>query len=71
MAAKAPQYYYKIYDDQEQFNYFRTRCEAKKVRSLLKKYEKAHQEYYTAEFLKLLKQVDPKAELIDIEPISY
>lgn len=71
MPKKTQYYYYKIYDDKEQFNYFKTTFEQRAVRKLLKKFEKTHQQYYTTEFMESLKDKDPKAELIDVIPISY
>ena len=37
MTKKKPSYYYRIYDDEEKFNYFRSSYEEKKIRKLLKK----------------------------------
>lgn len=71
MARKTTFFYYRIYDDSEQFNYIRSTFPEKKIRSMLKKYEKVHQQYYNEEFVKFLKQNDPKAELIDVVSISY
>ncbi|MDL1893726.1 hypothetical protein FBQ87_12705 [Sphingobacteriales bacterium CHB3] len=71
MAKRTTYYYYRIYDDKEQFNYIRSTFQEKKIRSLLKKFEKTHQEYYNSEFIDFLKKQDPKAELIDVAPISY
>ncbi|MBX2990033.1 MAG: hypothetical protein KF749_02580 [Bacteroidetes bacterium] len=71
MAKRTAYYYYRIYDDKEQFNYIRSTFQEKKIRTLLKKFEKTHQEYYNSEFIDFLKKQDPKAELIDVAPISY
>lgn len=71
MAKRTVYYYYRIYDDKEQFNYIRSAFQEKKVRSLLKKFEKTHQEYFNSEFIDFLKKHDPKAELIDVATISY
>ena len=71
MATKIPFYYYRIYDDKEQFNYIRSTFQEKKIRSMLKKYEKVHQEYFNAEFLEFLRKHDPKAELVEVTSISY
>jgi hypothetical protein len=71
MAKKIPTYYYRIYDDKEQFNYFKSTLGEKTIRKLLKRYEKVHQEYYNAEFLKFLREHDKKAEMIDLIGISY
>ena len=71
MTKKKQSYYYRIYDDEEKFNYFKSSYEEKKIRRLLKKYEVAHQEYHNAAFVDFLKKQDSKAELIEVAPISY
>jgi mevalonate pyrophosphate decarboxylase len=71
MAKKTPYFYYRIYDDEERFNYFRTTFEEKKIRRMLKKYEKDHQEYHNAAFVEFLREHDSKAELIEVAHISY
>ncbi len=71
MPSKTKYYYYRIYDDKEQFNYIKSTFQEKKIRTTLKKYEKAHQVYYNAEFMEYLKKQDPRAELIEVTPISY
>jgi hypothetical protein len=71
MPKKTQFFYYRIYDDQEQFNYIRTTFQEKKIRTMLKKYEKSHQDYYNSEFVVFLKKFDGKAELIDVTSISY
>ena len=71
MATKTPNYYYRIYDDKEQFNYIKSAFQEKKIRGMLKKYEKAHQQYYNTEFVEFLRRYDRKAELINVAPISY
>lgn len=71
MAKRTHYYYYRIYDDKEQFNYIRSTFQEKKIRNMLKRYEKVHQEYYNAEFVKFLQQHDPKAEFVEVASISY
>jgi bifunctional N-acetylglucosamine-1-phosphate-uridyltransferase/glucosamine-1-phosphate-acetyltransferase GlmU-like protein len=71
MAKKNSYYYYRIYDDKEQFNYIRSTFQEKKIRAMLKKYEKSHQEYYNTDFVNFLKKEDPKVEIIEVTPISY
>ena len=71
MTKKKQSFYYRIYDDEEKFNYFKSSYEEKKIRRLLKKYEVVHQEYHNAAFVDFLKKHDPKAELIEVSPISY
>jgi len=64
-------YYYRIYDDKEQLNFIKSTLEQKKIRELLKDYEKEHQEYINTEFVEFLHHVDPKAELIEVINITY
>ena len=71
MAKKSTYYYYKIYDDQEQFNYIKSTLQEKRIRLMLKRYEKTHDQYLNAEFVKFLKHEDPRVELIEVAPISY
>ena len=71
MPKKTPYYYYRIYDDKEQFNYIRSTFQEKKIRGMLKKYEKIHQEYFNAAFVEFLRKHDRKAELIEVTRISY
>jgi hypothetical protein len=71
MAAKTTYYYYRIYDDAEQSNNFRSTLEEKKIRRILKSYEKKHEGYHNEEFVAFLKKHDPKAEFIEVKYISY
>ena len=71
MPTKTQYYYYRIYDDHEEFNYIRSTFSEKKIRTLLKKFEKDHQIYYNEEFIKFLRKTDTKAELIKVSTISY
>ena len=71
MPKKLAYYYYRIYDDKEQFNYIRSTFQEKKIRSMLKKYEKVHQEYYNSDFIEFLRKYDAKADLVEVTPISY
>ena len=68
---KKTYYYYRIYDDKEQINYLKSTFEEKKIRKILNKYEKKHQNYYNNEFIKFLKNYDPKAEIIEVVSITY
>lgn len=71
MPGKKKNYYYRIYDDKEQFNYIKSSFQEQKIRTIVKKYEKVHDQYYTAEFIDFLRKHDRTAELIDVTPISY
>jgi hypothetical protein len=71
MAKRSVYYYYRIYDDKEQFNYIRSTFQEKKIRAMLRKYEKAHEEYYNSDFIEFLRKYDPKADFVDVTSISY
>ncbi|MGE5314852.1 MAG: hypothetical protein ACM3Q4_09185 [Acidobacteriota bacterium] len=71
MAAKTKWFYYRLYDDEEQSNHFRSTLEEKKIRKIVKAYEKKHEGYHNPEFVEFLKKHDPKAELIEVTFISY
>ena len=71
MAKKNPLCYYRIYDDREQFNYIKSALPEKKIRGMLKKYEKVHEDYYNAAFVEFLKRYDHRAEIIEVNSISY
>ncbi len=71
MPKKTQYFYYRIYDDEEKFNYFRSTCTEKRIRQMLKKYEEKRQEYHNAGFLEFLRKQDPRAEMIDVAIISY
>lgn len=71
MAKRIPTYYYRIYDDREQFSYIKSTLEERTIRRMLKSFEKKHQQYYNAEFLDYLREHDRKAELIDVVSVSY
>ena len=64
-------YYYRIYDDKEELNFLKSSLEQKRIRELLKEYEREHQEYYNNEFVEFLKNFDPTTELIDVINITY
>jgi hypothetical protein len=63
--------FYRIYDDQEMLNYFKSSLTHKQVEKYLRLYEKTHQKYFNPEFISYLKKFDPKAEIIKVETISY
>jgi len=71
MARKYQYFYYRIYDDKEQFNYIKSGFTERKIYSMLKRYERKHQEYRNEDFLDFLKQYDPRAEIITVFNISY
>lgn len=64
-------YYYRIFDDRDELNFFKSSLDYQKIQDLLKEYEKEHQEYINNEFLKYLRQYDEEAEFIEITNIYY
>ena len=68
---KKPLYYYRIYDDTEDKNYFKSTLDHKKVEEQLKLYEKRHKKFINSTFVKFLAKTDKEAELIKISDISY
>lgn len=64
-------YYYRIFDDKDELNFFKSSLDYQKILELLKEYEKNHQEYVNREFLKYLSQYDEEAEFIEITNIYY
>lgn len=64
-------YYYRIFDDKDELNFFKSSLDYQKISELLKEYEKNHQEYINSEFLKYLQQYDEEAEFIEITNIYY
>jgi hypothetical protein len=63
--------YYRIYDDKEEENFFKSKLDHKKIKELLKEFETSHQEYYNNDFFSLVKQHDPDADLIKVQSLYY
>ena len=63
--------YYRIYDDEEVLNYFKSSLTHKQVERYLHTYEKKHNKYFNPEFIEFLQKYDNKAELIKVEDVSY
>jgi hypothetical protein len=64
-------YYYRIFDDKDELNFFKSSLDYQKILDLLKEYEKNNEEYINSEFLKYLRQYDEEAEFIEITNIYY
>lgn len=64
-------FYYRIFDDKEDFNFIKSSFDHKKIELLLKDFEKTHKKYLNKSFLKYLQKSDPKAEIIEVNDISY
>ena len=65
------QFYYKIYDDKEELNFFRSSLDRKNITELLKEYERDHQKYVNPDFVEFIREHDPEAELIEVCNITY
>ncbi|MGE5458794.1 MAG: hypothetical protein ACM3RX_10605 [Methanococcaceae archaeon] len=63
--------YYRIYDDKEEQNFFKSNLSQKEIEDLVKKFEADHQEYYNNDFFAFVKKHDPDAALIEIKSIYY
>lgn len=64
-------FYYRIFDDKEELNFFKSSLNYEKIRDLMNEYEKAHQEYINKDFIGYLKEKDPETELIEVTNIYY
>jgi hypothetical protein len=63
--------YYRIYDDKEEENFFKSKLDHKKIKELLKEFESSHQEYYNNDFFSFVKERDPDAALIKVQSLYY
>ena len=64
-------YYYRIFDDKDELNFFKSSFEYSKIQELIKEYEKTNQEYVNPDFIGFLKKQDSEAEIIDVTNIYY
>jgi hypothetical protein len=64
-------FYYRIYDDHEELNFFKSTLDDKKIAELLKEFECQRQQYFNLDFVEFLKKKDMDAEIIEVENISY
>ncbi len=64
-------FYYRIYDDKEELNFFKSSLEKQNISELLKEYESDHQKYMNPDFVEFLREHDPEAELIEVCHITY
>jgi hypothetical protein len=69
--SKKKLYYYRIFDDKEKLNYYKSSLPHEEVEHWLREYEKTHQKYLNPEFISYLREHDPEAEIIEISDISY
>lgn len=64
-------HYYRIYDDHEELNFFKSSYTDKEIENLLKEFECQRKEYYNLDFVDFLKKKDIDAELIEVHNVSY
>jgi len=64
-------HYYRIFDDHEELNFFKSSLEDKRIRELLSDFERDRQQYFNGDFVEYLKKRDVDAEIIEVERISY
>jgi len=64
-------FYYRIFDDKEELNFFKSSLAYSRIRELMSEYEKSHQEYINKDFISYLKEHDPEAEIIEVTNIYY
>jgi len=64
-------YYYRIFDDKDELNFFKSSLPYEKVNEYMRQYEKEHQEYDNKEFVNYLNKFDKDAEFIEVTNIYY
>jgi hypothetical protein len=64
-------FYYRIYDDTEHLNFFKSVLSEQRIRELLEEYERVHQQYFNPNFLAFIHEHDEDAEIIEITNITY
>ena len=63
--------YYRIYDDKEEENFFKSKLDHQGIKELLKEFESSHQEYYNNDFFNFVKKHDPDAAIISVQSLYY
>jgi hypothetical protein len=64
-------YYYRIYDDKEELNFFKSSFDDKKIKEYMSEFEKERKQYFNLDFLEFLKKKDVDAEIIEVHNVSY
>lgn len=64
-------YYYRIYDDKEQLNFFKSTLDRKSIDEIKMEFERDHKNCCNPDFLQFLKKRDKEVEPITISDISY
>ena len=64
-------YYYRIYDDTENLNFFKSSLDRKTIEQSLREFERKGDRFTNDDFVKFLKNQDKEAEIISITNVSY
>ena len=64
-------FYYRIYDDKEEFSFIRSSLTRKRISELVMEFEKTHKKYINSTFVKYIQKEDKEAEIIKVVDISY
>ncbi|MGB2869957.1 MAG: hypothetical protein WBD36_16025 [Bacteroidota bacterium] len=64
-------YYYRIYDDKEVLNFFKSALDCKRIDELKKEFEKDRRTFTNEEFVNFLRKKDKEAEIITITEVDY
>ncbi len=64
-------YYYRIFDDKDELNFFKSSLPYEKVIEYMRQYEKEHSEYDNREFVSYLNKFDKEAGFIEVTNIYY
>jgi hypothetical protein len=64
-------FYYRLFDDKEEKNYFKCNLDLAEITKRVKEYEKDHEEYLNADFVNFIKEQGAEAELIELRNIYY
>jgi hypothetical protein len=63
--------YYRIYDDKEELNFFKSSLDRKVIDELKKEFERDRKLYTNSEFIEFLKKKDSEVEMITITEVDY
>jgi hypothetical protein len=64
-------FYYRIYDDHEEMNFFKSSFDDKKIREHLLEFERERKQYFNMDFVQFLKKKDVDAETIEVHNLTY
>lgn len=64
-------HYYRIYDDHEELNFFKSSFDDKKIAEHLREFERERKQFFNLDFVEFLKKRDVDAEVIEVHSLSY